>query len=162
MGSFGYTNLQEYYDTLGEVWKEEIIGILSEYKSKLQLDDDRVDILGSRLQQVSPVTFVLMDFNVDAAIQQLVKRQTRETQVYPNPAKNVSTIEYEVRKTGPVKIEVLNKDGQLIRKVLDETQDKGKHSLTIDLTGMRSSFYYYVITDVEGSSTHRFLIQNVK
>ena len=154
--------IQELFNEISserEVWKEDIIHILSEHKTRY--NSEKADKLIARLQKVSPVAFLLMEFNADEAIN-AANRQARETQVYPNPAKDVSTIQYEVREAGPVRIEVLNKDGQLIKKVLDETQNKGKYTLTIDLAGMRNSFYYYVITDAEGSSTHRFLIQNVK
>ncbi len=142
-----------------EKWHNDIRGIKQKYYGDKPISSreahHKKDM--ARRQQGENIRFLLMEF--DNNIQSLDVEE-REVVIYPNPATKNSNIRFEVTIAGPVKIELLNRDGQLIKVVLDENKQPGMHSVSVDLHGLSDSFYFYRIIDNAGSETHRFLIQD--
>ncbi len=53
---------------------------------------------------------------------------TALNRIYPNPFHSVTTIEYQLKDKSPVKIEVFNVKGQLVRTLVDKEETPGVHS----------------------------------
>ena len=65
--------------------------------------------------------------------------------VYPNPFTRVTTIKYDVKKQGDVRIDVYNAFGNRVSTVLKENQDIGEHSVVFDADPYATGIYYYTI-----------------
>jgi hypothetical protein len=47
---------------------------------------------------------------------------------YPNPFNPQTNISYSLKQTGPVKLQIFNAKGQLVRTLIEETQLAGKYN----------------------------------
>jgi len=65
--------------------------------------------------------------------------------VYPNPFTSATTIKYDVRKQGDVRIDVYNAMGDRVSTVVRENQDPGEHSVIFDADSHGTGIYYYTI-----------------
>ncbi len=61
-----------------------------------------------------------------------VPSQYRLSQNYPNPFNPVTTIRYELPKSGSVRLEVFDILGRVVRTLVDQTQEAGYHSISWD------------------------------
>ncbi|WBO85125.1 T9SS type A sorting domain-containing protein [Hymenobacter yonginensis] len=78
--------------------------------------------------------------------------------LYPNPAVAASQLTYEMQKPGPVTVELLDGRGNTLRTVAQESrQDKGPHTLSIDLSDLPAGIYFYKISTRTGAETRRFV-----
>lgn len=101
-----------------------------------------------------PAMFLLMD--PSAPISQ--QRGLGSTSVYPNPAVATSQLEYEVKKAGPVTVELLDSRGNALRTVATEPkQEKGQHTVQVNVSDLPTGTYFYKITTKSGSETRRFV-----
>ncbi|MBD2715549.1 T9SS type A sorting domain-containing protein [Microvirga sp. STR05] len=103
----------------------------------------------------NPAMFLLMDPNapVSPAVSDL-----GSTSVYPNPAVATSQLEYEVKKAGPVMVELLDGRGNALRTVATEAkQEKGQHTVQVNISELPAGTYFYKITTRSGSETRRFV-----
>ena len=64
-------------------------------------------------------------------------------QNYPNPFNPSTAISYQLSAVGLVKLSVLNTLGQVVKTLVDETQDGGRHTVRWDAVGQPSGVYYY-------------------
>ncbi|RAK65973.1 T9SS type A sorting domain-containing protein [Hymenobacter edaphi] len=110
---------------------------------------------GMKLKFFGPTRFLLMDPNAPAA----AETATRGAQaaMYPNPATTTQRLDYEVKKDGNVKVELLDERGKTLRTVFDGKQEKGSHSLDVNLADLNRGTYYYKITGKGGTETRRFV-----
>lgn len=72
----------------------------------------------------------------EVVIDNLVNNQHNDVQptinnvsIYPNPFNPETTIQFDIPKTGNVKVAIYNSKGQLVRKLSDKNMIKGKHKL---------------------------------
>ena len=78
--------------------------------------------------------------------------QFRLNQNYPNPFNPVTTINYQLEKSGYVELKIYNIQGQLIETLVNEKQNQGGHSVLWDAEGISSGMYFYEIS-VDGNLT---------
>lgn len=103
-----------------------------------------------------PAMFLLLDPNAPAEIPG--ERGAGTSSFYPNPAAATTQLEYEVKKAGPVSIDLLDKDGNKQRTLLPETpQEKGSQRQQLDLSDLPAGTYFYKITTKSGTQTKRFV-----
>ncbi len=64
--------------------------------------------------------------------------------VYPNPYKELLNIEYNLKETGAVKIELFNSVGQKLKTIVDETQSSGEYARELKASelNLKSGAYY--------------------
>lgn len=123
---------------------------------------EKVGRMAGRLRPVAstgrlfdPPVFLLMDPNAPAS--QPVSA-LGSTSVYPNPAVTTSQLEYEVKKAGPVLVELLDSRGNALRTVATEPrQEKGPHTAQANVSELPAGIYFYKITTTSGSETRRFV-----
>jgi hypothetical protein len=102
-----------------------------------------------------PATFLLMEVNAGSAP---AERELGSTSFYPNPATATSNLEYEVKKAGPVSIDLLDGNGNKLRSLVPESQqEKGAHKQQVDLHDLPAGTYFYRITTKSGAETKRFV-----
>ena len=103
-----------------------------------------------------PAMFLLLDPNASVAAPG--ERGAGSSSFYPNPAAAATQLDYEVKKAGPVSVDLLDKDGNKLRTLLAETQqEKGGHSQALDLSDLPAGTYFYKITTKSGTQTKRFV-----
>ncbi len=101
-----------------------------------------------------PAKFLLLAPSASAP----VARALGGTSLYPNPVAATSQLDYTVTKAGPVTVELLDGRGNTLRPVAQEVnQEKGPHTLQVNLADLAAGTYYYKITTRAGSETKRFV-----
>ncbi|GAB3856993.1 hypothetical protein GCM10028822_30020 [Hymenobacter terrigena] len=103
-----------------------------------------------------PAMFLLLDPNAPAANQ--AEPGVGTPSFYPNPAAATSQLDYEVKKAGPVTIDLLDKDGNKLRTLVSAaSQEKGPQTQQLDLHDVPAGTYFYKITTKGGTQTKRFV-----
>jgi len=62
---------------------------------------------------------------------------------YPNPFNITTTIPYEIKRSGKVKISIFNIRGNLVDVILDKYHNIGKYSIKWNASGFSSGIYIY-------------------
>ncbi|OPX26413.1 MAG: hypothetical protein B1H05_02325 [Candidatus Cloacimonas sp. 4484_140] len=62
--------------------------------------------------------------------------------VSPNPFKNSVAIQYSVKQSGNVKIDMYDLRGRLVKRLLNEHKNTGSHEVEWSAEGMRSGIYF--------------------
>ena len=75
----------------------------------------------------------------------------------PNPAGDWVNLQYAVRRPGPVRVELLGANGQLLRSLQRREQVPGLYTLRAPLDGLATGSYLLRITSGEGSSYQRLI-----
>jgi len=68
--------------------------------------------------------------------------QKSSFQIYPNPVSSQTTIKYQIKKSGNVKIKVFNLKGQLVEVLVSENQNAGFYSLDWNVQDLSSGIYF--------------------
>ena len=103
-----------------------------------------------------PAMFLLLDPNAPADASG--ERGVGNSSFYPNPAAATTQLEYEVKKAGPVSVDLLDKDGNKLRTLLAETQqEKGSQHQSLDLSDLPAGTYFCKIVTRSGTQTKRFV-----
>lgn len=101
--------------------------------------------------------FLLMDPNAEAT--SAAASGERQVQIYPNPAKTTATISYSVIESGMVRVELLNKDGQLLKTLTNGTMEAGDYEHIENLDYLKTGEVYFIrVTDQQGSGTGKFIV----
>ena len=82
---------------------------------------------------------------------------------YPNPFNPVTTIEYEIGRTGDAKLQIFDLKGQLVRTLADGWHFHGKHTIEWDGTDnngsrLASGTYIYRLSSTEVSLSKRITL----
>ncbi|MEM6648051.1 MAG: T9SS type A sorting domain-containing protein, partial [Bacteroidota bacterium] len=62
---------------------------------------------------------------------------------YPNPFNPTTTLHFDLPEASPVRIQVFNLLGQVVRTVVDEQRPAGRHTVRFDATNLPSGTYLY-------------------
>lgn len=109
---------------------------------------------GGAARFFKPAAFLLLDPNAPVK----AERDLGSTSLYPNPVVATSQLDYNVKKAGPVTIELLDGRGNALRTLAQEPkQDKGAHSVPVSLADLPAGTYFYKITTKSGAETRRFV-----
>jgi hypothetical protein len=86
-----------------------------------------------------------------------------ELSCYPNPFNSETTISYTLPAKGQVCLDIYNSKGQLVKRLLNESQPKGKHSLTWNGTddnghSVASGLYLCRITSAGKQESRKMLL----
>lgn len=82
-------------------------------------------------------------------------------QNYPNPFNPYTTIEYEISKQTVVKIELYDNLGRKIQTLLNNRQNAGIHSVTIDGIALSSGIYYYQLKTEEFQKSRKCILSRL-
>jgi parallel beta-helix repeat protein len=77
---------------------------------------------------------------------------------YPNPFQKITTITYEVERSAPVRLRVLNVLGQEIAVLIDAPHAPGIHEARFDASGLASGVYFYELRVDDRRETRTMLV----
>ena len=63
--------------------------------------------------------------------------------VYPNPFNETTVLSYELKKGENVQLDILNVNGELVKKFEEEFQSSGKHQLEWNTNNVAAGIYFY-------------------
>lgn len=162
--------LREEVKPQSEEWKSELKAIAQKHVGENEEECKGMHHMGRKLRKhVRPAHFILMDPNAEAlpfpgeeeegfgAIQRAPQKD-RVVKLYPNPSLGAQTLEYEVLQAGEVRVDLVSKDGDVVKNVYKGYQEAGVHSLQVDNQNLRSNVYYYSINDQSGKTLKQFVI----
>lgn len=154
------TQLTEEVAPQKEKWSADIKAIVTknttpEQQQKLAAASGRLRERGSLRRFFKPASFLLIDPNAPVASPEA---SIGNTSLYPNPAAPTSQLDYEVKKAGPVTVDLLDKDGNKLRTLLTEANaEKGPHTQQLNLQNLPAGTYFYKIITKGSTQTKRFV-----
>ena len=80
------------------------------------------------------------------------------SQNYPNPADDVTTIEYMIPAAGQVRIVLTDIIGQVIEVIADENQAAGKHTMQLNTSTIAAGMYHYTFIYEGQQFTKRMIV----
>lgn len=102
--------------------------------------------------------FLLLDPNAPAEITSPEEPALAEMIVYPNPATDTNTLQYQVKKAGQVRIELRTKGGNILKVLLNEFKDEGEYSLDVNLSDLEGGIYFYTLVDQQGVTSKKVVV----
>ncbi len=78
--------------------------------------------------------------------------------IYPNPVKTKTTIDYQINKRSFVEIEIYNLKGQLVEILVNEDNNKGVHSLDWNVNDLSSGIYLMRFSNNEFTQIRKCLV----
>jgi Spy/CpxP family protein refolding chaperone len=114
---------------------------------------------GEFRSMISKGRFLLMDPAADNAAD-LQVQPMNEIRSYPNPASNLNTLQYTIKQEGQIRIELRDRQGRVLKVLLDDQQEKGDYSLDVDISQLKNGVYYYTIIDAQGQRSEKLVISN--
>lgn len=79
-------------------------------------------------------------------------------QNYPNPFNPSTTIEFDVRQTGAVTLEIFNLIGQRIGTLVNEIMEPGTYQATFDAANLPSGVYLYQLKSGDFTATRKMIL----
>ncbi len=168
-------NLMEEIEPQTKQWREETREIYSKYMpERPQRSEDRQRRMkraeGERGQKgkmkgrraemrsfISKGHFLLLDPNSDNT-NNLEVISLNEMRSYPNPAVGINTLQYTIKQAGQIRIELRDRQGQVLKVLVDDFQDLGSYNMDVDISQLKTGVYYYTIIDGQGQRTERLVI----
>lgn len=83
--------------------------------------------------------------DVELLAQALIPTEYKLHQNFPNPFNPQTTIRYDLKENGPVKITLYNINGQFVATLVDEEKHAGYHSFVFEAGHLPSGIYMYKI-----------------
>ena len=109
---------------------------------------------GMKPGAMHPVRFLLMEPEEVAS----ALLEDGELVIYPNPTTTLNTITFEVKQAGPVQVQLINQQGEVIKSVVNEFKEAGSYTEMVDLTSVTEGIYIYRIKTAEGIQTKKVVV----
>ncbi len=77
----------------------------------------------------------------------------------PNPARNFTVINYEVREKSDIKLSIYDNTGKLIKQINKGIQNKGNYSFEINVSDLKSGVYFYKFSSNKQSHTKKMIVE---
>lgn len=104
------------------------------------------------------IRFLLLDPTKDIGSNDLMIEETDFIKLFPNPVKSNLTINFELQQRDNVSIELLNKQGEVLRVVDVAMRDAGGQSLNLDVSDLdNGSIYYIRISMTKETAVEKFI-----
>ncbi len=87
-----------------------------------------------------------------------VPTQYELKQNYPNPFNPVTTIEFNIRKTGLVRLEVYNVAGQKVATLVNQQMTPGTYKIQLDASHLPSGMYFYQLVTGDFRATKKMIL----
>ncbi len=82
----------------------------------------------------------------------------RLSQNYPNPFNPMTTIEYDLKRSGQVTLKVFNVLGEEVASLVNGVQSAGVHRVQFDAEKLNGGVYFYQLTAGDYSETRRMVL----
>ncbi len=80
------------------------------------------------------------------------------TQNYPNPFNPITTITYQLPKSGSVTLKIFDILGNEIKTLVNEQKEKGRYTVQFDASSLASGMYVYQLRANDYTSTKKMLL----
>lgn len=77
---------------------------------------------------------------------------------FPNPAANMTTVKYEVKQAGRIRIDIQDESGNIVRTLVNETLSEGVYTIDVNVNNLSNRTYYFVLTDSKGKVTQKTVV----
>jgi len=95
----------------------------------------------------NPMIRGYFDTDIDTtAVTDVVPAKYELAQNYPNPFNPVTTIRFELEKSGMTTVDVFDVTGRHVRTLLDGNVEAGAYDLRFDASALSSGIYFYRLT----------------
>ncbi|WP_020530159.1 T9SS type A sorting domain-containing protein [Flexithrix dorotheae] len=168
-----------------KTWQEDIHAILEKYKEDMdEIEERRKDGRGNgsdhrgegrkggkrfggrnagmphkmMMLEKSDVMFLLWDGESDFFGGRGDRdRANQNILIFPNPGTDNTQIEYAIETAGNVTITIHNKQGELVKSVINEEKQAGTYTQDLDISDLENGLYFYKIISTDGTVTKRFI-----
>ncbi len=79
-------------------------------------------------------------------------------QNYPNPFNPATTINFMLKKAGPVELKIYNIRGQNVATLVDQEMKAGRHSVTWNAADLASGVYFYMLTSGDFKDVKKMML----
>jgi len=79
-------------------------------------------------------------------------------ELYPNPSSELSQLNFQLKKSGNVTIELSDVRGRRVKEFLNENRPAGSCSQILDLRGVEKGVYFVGISSGQGKVTRKLLL----
>ena len=93
-------------------------------------------------------SYVIVDdlaFSAHPASVSDVNEELTMEQAYPNPASSLETIDYSIKESQHVTMDIFDVSGKRINTVINENQSSGRYKAEIDIRDYSNGLYYLVL-----------------
>ncbi len=99
--------------------------------------------------------FLLME--VDQENTNNISVKDSKVTIFPNPASDYASINYEVRTEGNVRVLIQDENGNLIRTLVDETAEAGEYSIEVNTSNLGNKNYFVIVKDAQGITSKQLV-----
>jgi hypothetical protein len=78
---------------------------------------------------------------------------------FPNPSRGELQLRFSLPARGPVKLEVFDITGRLVRTAIDQVMDAGTYEDNAIMTGQKPGVYFYRLTTRQGQQRRTFVLE---
>ncbi len=78
--------------------------------------------------------------------------------IYPNPSTGITNIDYSLEKNSKVEIAVYSADGRMIKSVVNEIRQAGKHTEVLDAGSLETGIYYIRLIAGDDNYTRKLML----
>lgn len=122
------------------------VGLGNDTTSVLELSETSPLGMGKILINEKSGKFKLEGYCDDGGLRLIDNSGTiRLSQNQPNPATNITRIEFEVIELGRTNLVIYNSEGRMEKIVIDETLSPGSYSIDVNTDMLTSGSYYYIL-----------------
>lgn len=114
--------------------------------------------LGRFERKMDAAHFILMDPNGEFPQENSGEAALPTVDVFPNPARTSNSLRYEVETPGNVVVQLMTKDGRVVRNLVNEHHEAGTYSIDVETSDLNTDVYYYRVIDASGPRSKRFSI----
>jgi hypothetical protein len=131
---FAIINLGDLYENISTGNKASLVGKMPQYKprSAKQFNKYKYDLLS------------LLPVKKESAtgMNNYYSEKECDFKIHPNPAKEITSFEYALKRKGYVQIKIYATDGTQTQALHEGTQSKGTHKVTLNTSAMKPGLYY--------------------
>ncbi|MBT7466666.1 MAG: amidohydrolase family protein [Bacteroidetes bacterium] len=143
-----------YAQTMGSAYaafEEDIKGSIEvgKYADMVVWSDDMYSIPVNKIKDLYVISTIVAGIvynNPNVGIEHYYEKNESQgfelKQNYPNPFSEQTNIAFEVPKPSHVQINILNNNGQFVKRVMDKILHQGKHKIVFDASQLASGIYF--------------------
>jgi photosystem II stability/assembly factor-like uncharacterized protein len=120
-------------------------------------DQNPMILKGKGVLVIDKLTGDILELEAKAGVGQAIPRQYSLSQNYPNPFNPTTTIQYQLMESGVVSLTVFNVLGQEVKILVNQAQDAGYKSVTLDGENLSSGVYYARLSVTDGFGKQLFI-----
>lgn len=156
-----------------EIWKSDIEQIFSDHgidienienhRAKMrknfqseECEDLRPEEFNPFERMFLPHVFVLMDYNNNL----LLNSELKSVSIFPNPATENFTIDFELEETASITLKIMDNSGNLVEQIDLGDLSVGTYEKEINSSAYNKGIYFVVIETETGKTTRKVIIKN--